>query len=244
LNAAHYVFRGKALPRVPDDAPEEPITFVACVSDEANFRANLAASPCLGPGSAHQLLPFTNCRSAADGLNAGLAQARHRIVVCLHQDVYLPVDWPRRFVAQWNRVEAQFGRIGVAGVYGVAGTGPSARRTGFVVDRDRVLQEPPPLPACVDSLDELLLAVPRGSPIRFDPRLGFHFYGTDACLQAAQRRDPTVVLDALCVHNSRSVGLPPSFAASAQAFVHKWHPRLPIATSCVQIERNGAIRVW
>jgi hypothetical protein len=90
----------------------------------------------------------------------------------------------------------------------------------------------------------LFLAVPRGTPLRFDPQLGFHFYGADLCLQARTRGLAAVALDALCLHNSRSVGLPESFFPSARALTAKWRPKLPLATSCVQIERDGQMSQW
>jgi len=244
LAASHYVMRARARPNEVTEGREEPMSFVTCVSDEAQFRANLLSSPCFKPGNPHELLPFANCANAAEGLNAGLARAQHRIVVCVHQDVYLPCGWPARFLAQWREGEQRFGRIGVAGVYGVAGAGPRARRTGFVVDRERVLAELPPLPARVDSLDELLLALPRRTSVRFDGGLGFHFYGSDICLQVMEQNQSAVVLDALCFHNSRSVGLPPSFFTSALVFASKWQQRLPVATSCVQIQADRSMAQW
>jgi hypothetical protein len=39
-----------------------------------------------------------NCRRAADGLNFGIARARHPLVVCIHQDVHLPPGWDHRLV--------------------------------------------------------------------------------------------------------------------------------------------------
>jgi len=138
-----------------------------------------------------------HCGSAAEGLNRGRAQARHPLVVCVHQDVYLPRDWPARFWRQYRLAEKQFGKIGVAGVYGVAMRGAALKKAGHVVDRDRLLRESEPLPAAVDTLDELLLAVSRDLPIPFDPQLGFHLYGADLCLGARQEGLAAVALDAL-----------------------------------------------
>jgi hypothetical protein len=76
------------------------------------------------------------------------------------------------------------------------------------VDRERGLREPGPLPARVASPDELLLAVPRYTPLRFDPALGFHCYGADIALQARRRGLAAVAVDAPCPHNTRYVGLP------------------------------------
>ena len=156
---------------------EEPLSLAVCVSNEATLRANLLSSPCLGPGSPHELLLMRGCRSAAEGLNRGLARARHPLVICVHQDVYLPRGWPARMWQQYRLARELYGGIGILGVYGVSCRNGSVAKTGCVVDRERLLREGGRLPAPVDTLDELLLAVPRDAPVRFDPQLGFHFYG-------------------------------------------------------------------
>jgi hypothetical protein len=63
----------------------------------------------------------------------------------------------------------------------------ATERIGWVVDRGRMLRDGPELPARVATLDEVLLVVRRDSPLRFYPALGFHLYGADICLQAAER---------------------------------------------------------
>lgn len=224
-----------------------PLTLVVCVSDEASLKANLLASPVLRPGSVHEVILLHHCASAARGLNAGLDAARNDWAVCLHQDVFLPAGWDAALVEQLALAQQRFGPIGVAGVYGV---GPviarpscplAAQRIGRVIDRGRMLRDGPDLPAAVATLDELLLVLPRGTPLRFDPALGFHLYGADICLQAADRGLAVVAVEALCHHNSRSVGLPPAFYKSAEVFARKWARRLPIATPCVVIDRNGEV---
>ena len=181
----------------------------------------------------------------------GLARAKHEWVVCAHQDVYLPEGWDRCLVQQIDEAERRFGPIGVAGVYGVGEViAPAdharplaAERIGWVVDRGRVLRDGPELPARVATLDELLLVVRRDSGLRFDPALGFHLYGADLCLQAREQGLAVVALGALCHHNSRSVGLPEAFFASAEVFARKWSHRLPVATPCVIIDRGGEVHV-
>ena len=155
--------------------------------------------------------------------------------------------WDHKLLEQLQAAEQQFGPIGVAGVYGV---GPAIRqngafaadRIGWVVDRGRVLHERPALPAKVATLDELLLVVPRDTPLRFDPNLGFHLYGADLCLQAAERGLAVVAIEAPCYHNSRTIGLPKAFFQSAEVFAQKWQHRLPVATPCVIIDETR--RVW
>jgi hypothetical protein len=238
LGASHYVIRAAALAEAaPVPAgPPEPLSLVACVADEAVLRANLLASPCLGPGSPHEVLLLRGCPSAADGLNRGLELARHRVVVCVHQDVYLPLGWPERFLARWGDAERAYGAVGAAGVHGVARRGHAVMPAGHVVDRECRLCEAAALPAVVDTLDELLLAVPRATPVRFDPRLGWHLYGADYCLAARQHGLAVVAVDAPCFHHSQTVELTPAFGDSAAALAGKWAGHLPIATSCAVID--------
>jgi hypothetical protein len=224
------------------------LTFVACVSDDELLNSNLLASPCLAPGSAHEVILVRNARSAAAGLNVGIMRAAGDLVVCVHQDVFLPDGWDELLISEIEKAEREFGPIGVAGVYGVGpairrNDGLEAQRIGRVVDRGRWLDEGIPLPARVATLDELLFVVPRGTPLEADPELGFHLYGADLCMQAAERGLAVVVIDALCHHNSRNVGLPREFYESAEVFARKWHERLPVATPCVIVDESGAARV-
>jgi SAM-dependent methyltransferase len=55
LDAYQYTVRGTRLPDIPPGAVE-PLTVAACVNDETTLRTNLLASPCLRPGSPHELL--------------------------------------------------------------------------------------------------------------------------------------------------------------------------------------------
>jgi hypothetical protein len=119
----------------------------------------------------------------------------------------------------------------------------SAQRIGWVVDRGRMLNDGPALPARVATLDELLLVVRRDSPLQLDPALGFHLYGADLCLQARERGLAPVALGALCHHNSRHIGLGEGFHESAAVFARKWKHRLPIATPCAIIHRDGEIKL-
>ncbi len=242
LNAYQYVVQGVPLPDLevmPGGPADAPLTFVACVSDETVLHGNLLRSPCLGPGTAHEVILLRNCTSAGDGLNEGIRRAQNEIVVCVHQDVYLPRGWPQRFLAQYRRAEAAFGRVGVAGVFGVSRDGTTAVAAGRVVDRDRLVGSGGSCPAPVEALDELLLAVPRDTPLRFDPSLGFHLYGADLCVAAREAGLAVAALDAVCFHHSPGVGLPESFWATADRFRAKWSHRLPVVTPCVVIEQDG-----
>jgi hypothetical protein len=206
------------------------LTIVAAVNNEDVLRANLLASPCLQGDHDHQLILTRGAKSAAEVYNAGIAAAEHPIVVLVHQDVYLPEGWPELFRSRWADAETRFGKIDVAGCYGVAA---SNTRVGKVYIRQGVeLFEKVALPAQVQTIDELLIALPSTTGLRFDPALGFHFYGADIAMQGN-----AVVLDAPCHHNSTTMPgpLPPAFHASLAVFAKKWRERRPVYTSCAEV---------
>lgn len=213
-----------------------PVTVGACTNDPVALRENLLASPCLLNGS-HETLMVEGAASAAEGLNAVIAQARHDLVVLAHQDVYLPRWWIARLRQQYEKARVATGdKVGVMGVYGVLGTPDGILRSGRVCDRDFLLDESAPLPARVGSLDELVLVVPRNTPLRFDPALGFHLYGTDICLSAERLGLQGMVIDAPCYHNSKQGNeLPGAFGQSKAVLREKWTSRLPIATVCATV---------
>src|SRR5579871_2829376 len=64
--------------------------------NSAEKTARVSGRGTLARGTPHEVLLARGCRSIADGLNAALARAKHRWVVCVHQDVYLPEGWERR----------------------------------------------------------------------------------------------------------------------------------------------------
>lgn len=171
-------------------------------------------------------------------------------LVWVHQDVVLPPGWQQQWAAQLSLALQRWPRLAVAGVYGLRQSGPAgaAIRAGHVVDRGTLLREPAPLPHAADSLDELLVAVRVDSGLRFDPALGFDFYGTDVCLQALEQGYTCAVLDACCEHHSstpRSGVMPrrliDRIARNGAAFEQKWAHRLPLCTSCFDIRQGGDV---
>ncbi len=228
-----------------------PLVFVTCASRLDVLGGRLLSSPCLQPGG-HALLTLFNASSAAQALDAALALAPAGAwVVWVHQDVHLPAGWDSRFRAGLARARRDDPRLAVAGVYGLAGVGPDARRAGAVLDRGVPLSEPTPLPCRVDALDELLVAVRADAGLRFDPTLGFDFYGTDVVLQAAAAGLGAAVVDAWCEHWSdtpRSGGLPDATAAriiaSGRRFEAKWQHRMPLATPLLECHRPGDVEAF
>ena len=101
---------------------------------------------------------------------------------------------------------------------------------------------PTPLPADVDTVDEMLLVVPRATPLRFEPALGWHLYGADLALQARAAGLRAVVLDVPCYHNSLRAGLDISYWESEAILASKWVDEGEIVTTCSTIVTTGRQR--
>lgn len=228
------------------------LSFVTCASNLEVLSQRLLSSPCLQRGG-YPLAVHFNARSAAEGFNATMAAAfgsnlTTSWLVWVHQDVVLPAGWDSRFSHALTQAQQHFPTLAVAGSYGVAGTGASARRAGHVLDRGRLLREPAPLPCLVDSLDELLFAVRVDSGLRLDPALGFDFYATDLVLQALDHGWQCAVVDAFCEHWSDSPthgvmpdGVVQRVQANGATFECKWRHRLPVTTPCFEIQQPGDV---
>ncbi len=233
-----YVYVARPITGV-DEGPEDvpPLSFVACVNDDRQLRHNLAASPVFGPGSPHELLLYRGMDSAAQGLNRGMAEARHDLVVLVQQDIYVPSWWPSRLAQQWRAASAA-GTPAIAGPFGVRYREGGRTHVGHAIDRDYLLRTPHELPVDVDGLDELLMVVPRDVPIRFDPALGWHLYGTDFVLQARAAGLRAAVLDVPCHHNSLFTALDDAYHHAESVLAAKWPRELPILTNSSTIDHD------
>ncbi len=233
-------------------SPVEDLVFVASVSNLEVLQQRLLASPCLQRGG-RRLITHHNAPSAADAFNSTMAGLRQDgtspWLVWVHQDVYLPEGWDTQFLRGLHNAQALFPGLAVAGVHGIAGAGPLARRAGHLLDRGQDLREPGAVPCLVDSVDELLFAVRVDSGLRLDPALGYDFYGTDVVLRAREAGLPSAVIDGYCEHWSDTPmgGAMPSklvqrILASATVFEGKWQHRFPITTSCFDIAATGDVQ--
>jgi hypothetical protein len=57
-------------------------------------------------------------------------------------------------------------------------------------------------------------------------------------LQAREKGRAAIVVDALFVHNQRTVQLPPNFEASGRAFAAKWADRPALKTTCAVVHER------
>jgi len=235
LNTFQYLI--EAAPMLPHDdrVRAEPMTFIVCCNDRTVLGTNFLASP-IFRDETHQIVIKTGARSAAEGYNKGFAEAVNDIIVFAHQDVYFPLGWDQRVTQQVRSIEQQGNDDWVSGCIGYRPGVDGARVTaGAVIDRDATLLfTGSSKPVEVQTLDELTLVMPRASPLRFDPALGFHFYGADICLQNTRQGGKNFAGYMPCVHNSQlfKSEFPKEFDHSAELFERKWRAVPNIVTSC------------
>lgn len=223
------------------------LSFITGVSRLDVLQKHLARSPCFAAHGA-SLTACLNAPSAAQAFNAAVLTCQTDWLVWVHQDVFLPEGWEKRFAEQLQIAQAQWPSLAVAGVYGVRGQGLSAQHVGHVLDRGNLLAPQAAMPSLADSLDELLVAVRVSSGLQMDPDLGFDFYGTDLVLQAQAKGMCCAVVDAYCEHWSDTpvqwplpVTMVERIARNAGVFERKWAQQLPITTTCFDIHQLGDV---
>lgn len=227
--------------------------FVVAASQQDVLQRCLLASPLWQEGIAQPEVMW-GADSAAAAFNPVIerlhATQSAQWLIWVHQDVWLPSGWLQQWSTQLRLAQSRWPTLAVAGVYGVQHEqhATTALRVGHVVDRGTLLREPAPLPHAVNSLDEMLVAVRVDSGLRWDPALGFDFYGTDVCLQALEQGYACAALDACCEHHTStpSSGLMPRrlidrIARNSAVFERKWAHRLPLSTSCFHIQQAGDV---
>ncbi|WP_347352499.1 glycosyltransferase [Intrasporangium sp.] len=166
--------------------------------------------------------------SAGAALNHGAANARHDVVVFVHQDVYLhSID---RIAEVGTHLDGD--RWGVLGANGVTGDG---RSYGRMRDRVLVIGEDADAPVNVDSLDEVLFLVRRdrilAHPLCIDSDLSWHAYTVEYGLRMRRLGLGVGAANLAITHNSKTINLDRLDAAHRR--VATLYPEfLPVRTTC------------
>ena len=215
------------------------LTVVTPVNNEEILAANLAVSPLFSDGQV-PLVVKKEYPSASIAYNEGLDEAESDIVVCVHQDVYLPRDWEQKLFFTIRLLESRGQTWGALGVIGADKDGKcvgGAWSNGL--QRKIVTKFASPAP--VRSFDEIVLVLRKSSGVRFDEDLpGFHLYGTDIAQSAIRAGLGAYVFDGPVVHNPlwrKKLGK--SYVEGWRYLRRKWWSELPIYTLVLPITRSS-----
>jgi SAM-dependent methyltransferase len=234
LSAYQYIFKGTPNPDFDlADAPVFPISFIVPTNDRRQLGDNFACSPIFKGSHPHQLILLENQTSAAQAMETGMSRAQHDFVVYLHQDVYLPERWDAMFCRGVTEATQRVGHAGLYGVFGARCRNGASTQHGRVMDRHWSLDSRDAYPVEVDSIDELLIGFRKKEFPGADPALGYHLYGADLACSYREVGKATVVVNALCFHNSGlGCTLPPDFYDAIPYLSAKWRKYLPLAMPC------------
>lgn len=211
---------------------------IAALDNEMIADACLRRSPDIASG-AMPLKTITGARSMAQAYNSALDATTADIAVLAHQDVYLPTGWLAQASEKLADLSAAQPDWLVAGAYGIALSGQHVGRVWDVTMRQE-LGWPDFAPTQVQSLDELVLILRRGSGYRFDPQLPhFHLYGTDVVQSAWAMGRSAWAVELPVVHNNRPiVSLGGGYLQAYRYMRDKWRANLPIQTCIAPLTRN------
>lgn len=176
--------------------------------------------------------------SAGAALNHGAAQARHPVVVFVHQDVYLHSLSRLADAARYLDGETW----GILGSIGVTSGGAFV---GRMRDRIQLIGENAETPRAVDSLDEVLFLIRRdrvlAEPLSTDPDLAWHAYAVEYGLRMRRLGLGVGAMNIPVTHNSLTINLDRLDAAHRR--VAALYPEaLPCKTTCGDVGPRA--RTW
>jgi hypothetical protein len=216
------------------------VSIFVCVNDMDLF------NKCWRPSKwEHSVLSYfdnsTRNLSIPSVYNKFIKTTSAEILVFVHQDVICDISWLSKIDEQIAAIEKHDQSWGVLGIMGVRSNGTFA---GNILDPHTSARYGN-LPSPVLSLDEVCLIIRRNSGLTFDEQIGgFHFYGTDICLEARRLGLACYAIDARVRHLSGG-RITKEFYEAADRLKKKWSldktTPLCIETTCGVFKLKEAI---
>jgi hypothetical protein len=212
--------------------------FIVATNNEEILQKNFLASKVIRDKK-YPVILQRGYRNIGLAYNEGMAKTDAELLVCLHQDVFLPDGWENQAMASLRKLETS--NWGVLGVAGITLVERQRVLVGHILDRGMEFGSPENLPAQVDTLDELLLIIKNDRTLLFDEQIpATHFYGADICLQASSQQLGCFAISAYCHHNStNSNAHTPEFRMALEYMQKKWKRRLPFVTTSTLVESKS-----
>jgi SAM-dependent methyltransferase len=232
---------------VASTSDSAPFSVVVPVNNQAQMQLNILRSPGLIEVKP-QVLLCQGAESAAAAFNWGAGKASSPWVIFCHQDVYFPKGSGHAIAHMLSQIpEADASRT----ILGFAGLGVNQKageleiaKAGLVLDRASLFDYPESRSAV--SIDEFAVVLNRNCNYGIDPRLGWHLWATDLCLQAIfdeKQRTHARLLRIPLFHNSLCDGsLPPAFHVSSEILAAKYPQLGFIPTLCGNIVASASGR--
>lgn len=180
-----------------------------------------------------------NVYDAYTAINYFKQAAQGRYLIVVHQDVVC-IDHKERLLAILEKLNVTDSSWAIAGNAGY--NGYHQPRMHITYGGNKVTTTP--LPARVQSLDENLLVINNSKPITVSPNIrGFHLYGTDICLRAAQQQYTAYVIPFMVHHFS--MGNLKDLESFIPRFIQVYENYVPgqfIQTTCTRFYIGGGTK--
>jgi 2-polyprenyl-3-methyl-5-hydroxy-6-metoxy-1,4-benzoquinol methylase len=216
-----------------EQGPMAPFSVIVPVNRPWQYDLNILRSPGLKEVNA-EIIPVLNANSAADAYQTGAAKAKNDWKIIAHQDVYFPSGSGLAIARHFGNLSAKGATANAVGFAGLEErTDGSTVMTGMLIDRKRLFKHPTSEAAC--SIDEFAVALHSEAQVKIDPRLGWHMWGTDLCLQSEQKfsKHSSRVVDIPLFHNSTNdYALPSEFDRSVETIFMKYKNLYFVNTLC------------
>ncbi len=206
------------------NSPYHSISFITCLYQIERYKACQASIESLDSAGFHIqriALPEEDRSSAAERYNRAWDASESDLIVFCHEDVEFPSNWLEQLKKNLNQLQEDKVHWGLLGPMG------RQRKNffGSYADPDQTVFHGP-LPAEVDSLDEMCLIVRRDLPLRFDPKLGgYHLYGVDLAIQCRMEDYKVLAIDQFLQHHTETrgnVSRPPEYHQIKKRLQKKW----------------------
>lgn len=214
---------------------------VVPVNDDDILKQNLLRSPDIQEGT----LAYDIIRGASNAGQAfNSAIERHgklyRWLLFVHQDVYLPLGFVKRFIARADNIRTAHDDIAVIGLFGCSQDGDYFGKVWCSANA-KELSGGTWRGESITSLDEYCFALHTADNLRFDEELpSFHLFGTDIVKIAEHSGKRTAVATIPVIHNSRPVvSISGAYSEAWQYMRQKYRNQLPIPTLVCDIKGNG-----
>ncbi len=230
--------KGIALPQ------ERGITLICAGADEEVRRKNLLLSPCLA-NDGIELLVQTGYANRALAYNRAAEQARHELVCCVREDVYLPPGWDTALLEQVDRVTELDAEWALLGPAGVVRHGNEKHYRGHLRESGEAFGPEGDLPEEVEALDDFYVVYRRGD-VQFDEGMpNHHLLATEACLRVRGAGRRCYAVDAACHANPAQDPnkLSLDLLVACGYLYGRYPDRLPILAPRVTIQRSNGVCV-
>ena len=216
-----------------EQGPMAPFSVIVPVNRPWQYDLNILRSPGLKEVNA-EIIPVLNASSAADAYQTGAAKAKNHWKIIAHQDVYFPAGSGLAIARHLGNLSAKGATASAVGFAGLEERADgSTVMAGMVIDRKRLFKYS--TSDAASSIDEFAVALHSEAQVKIDPRLGWHMWGTDLCLQAKQNLSQysSSVVDIPLFHNSTNdYALPSEFHRSVETLFAKYKNLYLINTLC------------